>query len=441
MKNLKLPNTGFNNNPALQNCGKRGEGSSLTTSPGGEGTDSSRRGVLSTKEQPLSSIDEGFKTSSPLAKLLTTQESTGINPVAPLCTLTSSINETTKQRCNSHLLDTVKSISLRSTNASILLKDASNNNSLPTSARLSSAEEGSERKTSDLPTPPESAEKSHGNERKDSKALRNVDGTHFHGTEGSHITSLMNNPTIQDSSKSPSCLLLDVKPELKENKQDSIKDFSENHPSSIVKIPKVQESSSSPLKNLLKERSMVTKGESAMQSIASVVHIPKNEGTSPLNQLLKSRQSPKHQSCCEKESWNTNLNVNLGNQPSHGKILLESQDGQDGHVLRSVSCASSISSETKDVDLSALLVRKKTDVNSKKSAKPTDVLLGGENFRGFTAANDVKGSLGIQSIDKMRLFDVDEKYGSVLEFFSFQAPLLALCWCIIKNLGLNGSIP
>ena len=239
------------------------------------------------------------------------------------------------------------------------------------------------------------------NETKFKSLSELIEETQSCRSQDSQLPSLMSTLNIQDCSKSPLNLLLGTKQASENKTQVSTKTSLSDGQSNVEKC------NLSPLSQLLKEkRPLVNKGSGTLsfnklttgevgssRRISSIVHIPKNEGSSPLSQLLKTRQSPKDVDYGRKECLDNNSNVNTGN-------VLSKQfprDRQNTNVLGISPGTSWASDVTKDIDLSTLLTHKKTHEKTKKLAQHSDLLPIDGSSR--ISSNDVEDGFRIQAIE------------------------------------------
>ena len=237
-----------------------------------------------------------------------------------------------------------------------------------------------------------------------------TDKTQSCRSKDSPLTSLVSILNIQDTSNSPLNLLLGAK-QVSENKKH-VPTINASHPTSLVSIPKIE--NVSPLSQLLKERQpLVNKGSGTpsvnkrttgeaeiSQRISTIVHIPRNDaGSSLLRQLIKTRQSPKDTS---KEGLDNNSNVSIGKDDSSGRAMCVSfkelsRDRQNTNALGIGSDISPVSDVTTDIDLSTLLIGRKTNEKPKNVTKPTDLFPADENSR--ISSNDVEDGVRMQLIE------------------------------------------
>jgi hypothetical protein len=247
------------------------------------------------------------------------------------------------------------------------------------------------------------------NETKFKSLSELIEETQSCRSQDPQLPSLMSTLNIQDCSKSPLSLLA-------ENKTQVSTKISPSYGQSNVEKFNV-----SPLSQLSKEkRPLVNKGSGTLlfnklatgeaessRRISSIVHIPKNEGSSPLSQLLKTRQSPKDVDYGRKECLDNNSNVNIDKDGSSdravfhpGKSTLFKQfprDRQNTNVLGISSDIFSTSDVTKDIDLSTLLTHRKPHEKTKKLAEHTDLLPIDGSSR--ISSNDVEDGFRIQPIE------------------------------------------
>ena len=252
------------------------------------------------------------------------------------------------------------------------------------------------------------------NETKFKSLSELIEETQSCRSQDSQLPSLMSTLNIQDSSKSP-LSLLGAKQASENKTQVSTKTSPSYGRSNVEKF------NLSPPSQLSKEkRQLVNKGSGTLlfnklatgeaessQGISSIVHIPKNDGSSPLSQLLKTRQSPKDVDYGRKECLDNNSNVNIDKDGSSdravfhpGKSTLFKQfprDRQNTNVLGISPGTSWASDVTKDIDLSTLLTHRKPHEKTKKLAEHTDLLPIDGSSR--ISSNDVEDGFRIQPIE------------------------------------------
>ena len=180
--------------------------------------------------------------------------------------------------------------------------------------------------------------------------------------DNSQLTSPLSVLSIQSSTTSPLSKILGSKRESEDTKRISTKTSP-----SLIHIPPADESYISPLSRLLKEkRSLSDKTSGAFTGgkintndagkTPSLVHIPTNDGVSPLSRLLKARQAPKHDDCVSKIGLESNNNskLSIGEDSKNGRA-------KSGSSMKKPLTSFPESVKRKDTDLSSLFSRMKTN--------------------------------------------------------------------------------